>query len=33
MVEETASHHTTTKSGQLQKTVSAKVASTFLGRP
>ncbi|PRW61038.1 multidrug resistance-associated 1 isoform X8 [Chlorella sorokiniana] len=33
MVEETATHRTTSKSGQLQKTVSAKVASSYLGRP
>ncbi len=33
MVEETASHHTVGKSGQLQKTASAKVAASHLGRP
>lgn len=33
MVEETATHHTTSKSGRLQKTVSAKVAASYLGRP
>lgn len=33
MVEETASHHTVGKSGQLHKTASAKVADSYLGRP